>query len=107
MHRNLISIDNMLLDIDEIQSFHIEHKTIEAISGPDNKNHEDNHYLTGLFSLLIAGLVSQFLRWRMKQKSGVKILTITTRQGGYAFTEDQVNVNRMAKKLRQLKITEN
>ena len=107
MHRNLISIDNMLLDIDEIQSFHIEHKTIDSTSGQNNKNHEENNYLTSLFSLLIAGLVSQFLRWRIKQKHGVKILIITTRQGGHAFTEEQVNVNKVARKLRNLKITEN
>ncbi|MGL6041835.1 MAG: hypothetical protein ACRC01_11660 [Deefgea sp.] len=65
-------------------------------------HYQDNHYLGSVFSLLITGLVSQFLAWKNRPSPAKKYLHIRTKQNtAYCFSEDEINIKDALIKLKK------
>ncbi|WP_027470030.1 hypothetical protein [Deefgea rivuli] len=64
--------------------------------------YQENNYIGGWFSLLIAGLFSQYLKWKKKPSPTKKYLHIRTKQNtAYCFSEDEININDVLLKLKK------
>lgn len=63
--------------------------------------YQDNHYIGGFFSLLIAGLVATFLSWKNRDKSAPKYLHIKTGKNEYCFSENEINLDETLGKLKK------
>lgn len=101
-----IKICENYFKVNDIKFFLIECKILEP-QQEDNKNYSENNYLSGFFSLAIAGLASNFIIWRQRRKKSLRILKISTEKGWYVFTEKQVNITEISNKLRVMNVTEN
>ena len=64
--------------------------------------YQENNYIGGWFSLLLAGLISQYLKWKNKPSPTKKYLHIRTKQNAaYCFSEDEININDVLLKLKK------
>ncbi|WP_297571710.1 hypothetical protein [uncultured Deefgea sp.] len=99
MNEQLIEIGGIHFKNQEINKYWID---TESNQEKAIRNHyQENHYLGGIFSLLIAGLISKYLSRKNGKRSQKKYLHIKTNQNTtYCFSEDEIDISDALLKLK-------
>lgn len=100
MNENIIEIGGINLNYLDVKKYWVDSESPEEKAIKDK--HQDNNYLAGFLSILVAGLISAYMS-RMKGNSPQKkYLHIKTNQNTtYCFSEDEIDIKDALLKLKQ------
>lgn len=98
MDNPVLEIGSTHLNLRDIKKYWVDGESADAKN--IRARYQDNNYLGGMFSLLMAGVVSAYLTRKNRHSATKKYLHIETDQNGsYCFSEDEININDVLDKL--------
>lgn len=99
MDNHVLEIGSRHLNLHDIKKYWVDCESAEEQK--IRTSQQENNYLGGMFSLLIAGVVSAYLARKQRRSATKKYLHIETSQNGsYCFSEDEININDVLSKLK-------
>lgn len=91
MQKEMIEVGGAQFGRHEITKYWVDHES--AKERQIRLHYQDNHYVGSPFGLLIAGLVSTWMRKKQRKSDAKQYLHIKTAKHDYCFAEDEIDLS--------------